>query len=219
MRGGARHDARMFSRSTIRFLCATLALVCTHLSAAERPNVLIILADDLGYSDLGCYGGDIATPTLDRLAANGVRFTQFYNTARCWPTRTAIMTGYYPQQVGMDPPVKGPFPAWTQTLPQMLKPLGYRSYHSGKWHIARAPRPCADAGFDLSYHIADQDRHFGPRKHEENDVPLPAVKSESGYYSTIAVADHAIRCLRDHAATPWRSKPTSSEWIERGLSA
>ena len=70
--------------------------------AAERPNVLVILADDLGFSDLGCYGGEIETPNLDGLANNGLRFTQFYNTARCWPTRAALLTGYYAQQVRRD---------------------------------------------------------------------------------------------------------------------
>src|SRR5437667_12230834 len=67
-----------------------------------RPNVLLILADDMGYSDLGCYGSEIATPNLDRLAQNGLRFTQFYNTARCWPTRGSIMTGYYAQEIRRD---------------------------------------------------------------------------------------------------------------------
>jgi hypothetical protein len=79
---------------------------CPDLEAAGRPvakpNILLIVADDLGYSDLGCYGSEISTPNLDRLAAGGLRFTQFYNTARCWPTRAALMTGYYPQQVRMD---------------------------------------------------------------------------------------------------------------------
>jgi arylsulfatase len=80
---------------------AFFAWVCS-LSAAARPNILFILADDMGYSDLGCYGGEIATPNLDRLAANGLRFTQFYNTARCWPTRGALLTGYYAQQIRRD---------------------------------------------------------------------------------------------------------------------
>src|SRR5262245_4039263 len=78
---------------------------CVDLSAAEKPgkpNVLFILADDLGFSDLGCYGGEISTPQLDLLASNGLRFTQFYNTARCWPTRGALLTGYYAQQIHRD---------------------------------------------------------------------------------------------------------------------
>src|SRR5580658_6315412 len=84
-----------------------LLISATDLYAADKParkppNVVFILADDLGYSDLGCYGGDIQTPNLDALAKNGLRFTQFYNTARCWPSRAAVLTGYYAQQVRRD---------------------------------------------------------------------------------------------------------------------
>src|SRR5689334_12088388 len=85
---------------------ASLLVGCSLLSASDRqagrPNILLILADDLGYSDLGCYGSEIATPNLDSLAKGGLRFTQFYNTARCWPSRAAILTGYYAQQVRRD---------------------------------------------------------------------------------------------------------------------
>src|SRR5437868_12887467 len=82
-----------------------LALTCLPLVAAEptskRPNIVVILVDDMGFSDIGCYGGEISTPNLDKLAANGVRFTQFHNTARCCPTRTALLTGLYPHQAGV----------------------------------------------------------------------------------------------------------------------
>src|SRR5690242_4378074 len=81
----------------------------------RRPNILLILADDMGYSDLGCYGGEIRTPNLDRLGREGLRFTQFYNTARCWPTRSALLTGYYAQQVNMDPQ-QGTLPRWARLL-------------------------------------------------------------------------------------------------------
>ncbi|MEI6674257.1 MAG: arylsulfatase [Verrucomicrobiota bacterium] len=165
----------------------------------QKPNILVILADDLGFSDIGCYGSDIATPQLDRLAANGLRFTQCYNTARCWPTRSALMTGYYPQQIHMDPP-NGRLPQWTRTLPQWLKPLGYRSYHSGKWHVNGAPMVVADGGFDHSYVLHDHDRNFNPKDIAEDDRPLPPVAKDSGYYTTTAFADHAIRCLKEHAA-------------------
>src|SRR5438067_2258350 len=100
---------------------------------APRPNIVFILADDLGFSDLGCYGGEVKTPNLDKLAAAGLRFTQFYNTARCWPSRAALLTGYYPQQVNRDPARNRP--RWAALLPNLLKPAGYRSYHSGKWHV------------------------------------------------------------------------------------
>jgi arylsulfatase A-like enzyme len=163
----------------------------------RKPNVLFILADDMGFSDAGCYGGEIETPTLDRLAAGGLRFTQFYNTARCWPTRSALMTGYYAQQVRMDPP-QGRLPQWARVMPHYLKPLGYRCYHSGKWHVPGAPRVLQDGGFDHSYKLDDHDRHFNPQRHTEDDQPLPAVKPGNGYYTTTAIADHAIHYLQEH---------------------
>jgi arylsulfatase len=166
-------------------------------SAVKKPNILIVLADDLGYSDIGCYGSEVATPNLDSLAKSGLRFTQCYNTARCWPTRSALITGYYPQQIHMDPP-QGKLPQWTRTLPQLLKPLGYRSYHSGKWHVNGAPNPVADGGFDHSYALEDHNRNFNPKQILEDDKPLPPVAKDSGYYTSTAFADHAIRCLKEH---------------------
>src|SRR3954466_3326539 len=121
-------------------LIASLALILSFLPAAAlaagpaKPNILLILADDMGFSDAGCYGGEIQTPNLDKLAQGGLRFTQFYNTARCWPSRAAILTGYYAQQVhrdalpGMGGGANGKRPEWAKLLPQMLKPLGFRSY-------------------------------------------------------------------------------------------
>ncbi len=187
-------------------LVAVVVLADARFAIAEgarRPNVLIILADDMGYSDAGCYGGEIATPNLDALAKYGLRFSQFYNTARCWPSRAAILTGYYAQEVRRDtlPGVKsgaqGTRPAWAKLLPEMLKPLGYRSYHSGKWHLDGKP---LENGFDHSYSLNDHDRHFTPRAHTEDDKALPPVNKDAGYYSSTAIADHAIKCLKEHAA-------------------
>jgi len=169
---------------------------------SRAPNLVVILADDLGFSDLGCYGGEIPTPHLDRLAAGGLRYTQFYNTARCWPSRAAALTGFYAQQVRRDtvPGVAsgggGVRPAWARLLPSYLRERGYRSYHSGKWHVDGQP---LGQGFDRSYRLDDHDRHFAPRLHFEDDLPLKAVPAGGDYYSTTAIADHAIRCLRDHA--------------------
>ena len=166
--------------------------------AARRPNFLVILADDLGFSDIGCYGGEIETPNLDKLASNGLRFTQFYNTARCWPTRSSLLTGYYAQQIRMDPP-KGRLPAFARVLPHYLKPLGYRSYHSGKWHVLGAPKPVADGGFDRSYWFEDWDHYFSPTRHFLDDVEAPPVKPDGGYYATTAFTDRAIEFLQEHA--------------------
>ena len=193
-------------RRTIQYACVMAILLArfTVLQATEpeRPNVLIILADDMGFSDAGCYGGEIQTPNLDSLARNGLRFTQFYNTARCWPSRAAILTGYYAQQVrrdtveGIVSGAQGTRPAWARLLPEMLKPLGYRTYHSGKWHIDGKP---LQNGFDRSYNLEDHDRHFTPHKHTMDDVPLPPVEANAGYYTSTAIADHAIKCLKEHA--------------------
>ncbi|MEO2012103.1 MAG: arylsulfatase [Pirellulaceae bacterium] len=171
-------------------------------SASDPPNVLLILVDDMGYSDLGCFGSEIETPNLDGLAQNGVRFTQFYNTARCWPTRAALLTGYYAQQVRRDtlPDIpsgsRGKRPQWAGLLPAYLKASGYRSYHSGKWHLDGMPLA---TGFDRSYYLRDQGRFFNPRVHHQDDKKLPAVALESGFYATTAIADHAVSCLQDHA--------------------
>ena len=167
---------------------------------SAKPNILVMIVDDMGFSDLGCFGGEIETPNVDSLAANGLRFTQFYNTARCWPTRTALMTGCYPQRIGSDPVIGGgKLPQGTMLIPHYLKPFGYRAYHSGKWHVPLAPLPCRDGGFDRSYELQDSDRNFYPNAHRLDDKPLPPVKPEDNYYSTTAIADYAITQLREHA--------------------
>ncbi|MGI9458032.1 MAG: sulfatase-like hydrolase/transferase, partial [Aeoliella sp.] len=188
-----------------RALPLTFVLLFPALAAdaVPRPNVLLILADDLGYSDLGCYGSEIETPTIDRLAADGLRFTQFYNTGRCWPTRGAMLTGFYAQQIRRDrftdntKSAIGERPKWAPLLPLMLKQSGYRSYHSGKWHIDSTP---VAAGFDHSYWLKDDNRFFHPRVHFSDDEPLPLVEPGTGYYSTTAIAEHTIQQLREHHA-------------------
>lgn len=193
----------MLKRSFIVFGVAILITSGGGPIQAEprQPNFLILLADDLGYSDLGCYGGEIETPNLDALAAGGLRYTDFYNTARCWPTRAALLTGYYAQQVNRDwlPGRKqqghGKRPAWAQLLPALLKRYGYRNYHSGKWHLDGGQ---LQAGFDRSYSLEDYDRHFSPRVHRLDGKALPPVVAGSDYYSTTAIADYAIEFLNEH---------------------
>lgn len=169
---------------------------------ASKPNIVFILADDLGYSDIGCYGGEINTPNLDALARNGLRFTQFYNTARCWPTRGALLTGYYAQQIHRDalPGLKGGTQGvrqkWARLLPDYLRSAGYRSYHSGKWHI---DGKVLDGGFLKSLDMRNQGNFFSPAGNFINDVAIPKDTPSEGYYATTATADHAIECLRDHA--------------------
>jgi arylsulfatase A-like enzyme len=167
----------------------------------RKPNILLIVADDMGYSDLECYGGDVRAPNLSRLAEEGVRFTQHYSTGRCWPSRACILTGYYAQQIRRDkmPGVSmGNRPAWAPLLPQLLKPAGYRAYHSGKWHIDGTPE---EGGFDRSWgwhqHGCDWDRYFATTAWTEGPYSGPADNTKP-YYSTVAIADHAIACLKLH---------------------
>lgn len=180
----------------------SLLLTLLMAGAQEKPNILLILADDLGFSDLGCYGGEIATPRLDALAMEGVRFSQFYNTARCWPTRAALLTGYYPQQIRRDtvPGVRsggsGTRPSWAPLLPTLLKEAGYRSYHSGKWHLDGMP---IAEGFDRSYYLKDQGRFFHPQVHHRDDKKLPPIEPGTDFYGTTVIADHALACLQEHA--------------------
>ena len=188
-------------RTLLTLALATTVFLATSNAIAVKPNVVVIMADDMGFSDLGCQGSEIATPNLDSLANGGLRFSQFYNTARCWPTRSAMMTGYYPQQVRMDPPQRGRrLPEWARTLPQYLNPAGYRSYLSGKWHVSAAPRQVQDAGFDHSYALEDQHRYFDPKNHTEDDKRLPPVKRGDGYYATTAITDYALKYLKEHSA-------------------
>jgi arylsulfatase A-like enzyme len=194
-------------------LIALTGLICGQTAAIDRassgaadarPNVVIILADDMGFSDVGCYGGEIETPHLDALARGGLRFTQFYNTARCWPTRAALLTGYYAQQIHRDalPGVpggggQGVRQPWARLLPDLLKPSGYRSYHSGKWHI---DGPVLANGFARSLYVKNDGNYFTAKGNFLNDQPVAPAADESGYYTTIATVDHAIDCLMDHAA-------------------
>jgi arylsulfatase len=187
----------------ISICCFLAAIACAGGAHSKPPNFLVIVADDLGFSDLGCYGGEIATPNLDSLAAGGLRYTQFYNTARCWPTRAALLTGYYAQQVGFDalpgqpggaPRVR---PRWAPLLPAYLHPLGYRSYHSGKWHLDGGP---IEGDFDRSYSLNDHNRFFAPQEHTLDDRPLAPVARGDDYYATTAVADRAIEFLKEHAS-------------------
>jgi len=185
-----------FLRSLILFLAGAQAL--------GKPSFLLILVDDMGYSDLGCYGGEIDTPNLDGLAARGLRFTQFYNTGRCWPTRASILTGYYAQQVRRDalPASKGggggnrnTRPEWAPLVTEFLKKDGYRNYHSGKWHI---DGKILQNGFDESWRVNNQGNFFSSKGNLLNDIPFQPEQEPENYYSTTATANHAIECLIGH---------------------
>lgn len=187
--------------------------------AAPRPNIVVILSDDMGYSDLGCYGGEIATPNLDALAQGGLRFTQFYNTARCCPTRASLLTGLYPHQAGvghmMDdkqlPGYTGNLNTACRTIPEVLRTAGYRSYAVGKWHITRHTAPDGpkdnwplQRGFDRYYGtIHGAGSFFDPSSLvRDNTMISPYADPEyrpEVYYYTDAIAEHAVRFIADHA--------------------
>ena len=187
--------------------------------AARRPNILVILADDMGFSDVGCYGSEIQTPNIDRLAGEGIRFTQAYNAARCCPSRAALLTGLYPHQAGMGamvstaekPAEPGAYQGYLNgdcvTIAEALKPAGYRTYMSGKWHVGEAPEhwPCR-RGFDRYFGLISGASSYFELLEEDANRQM-ALDSEryfppaEGFYMTDAFADHAVKCLEEHDAS------------------
>lgn len=170
----------------------------------ERPNFLIIMADDMGFSDIGCYGGEVKTPNLDRLAQRGVRFTQFYNAARCCPTRASLLTGLYPHQAGVGhmvndrgtPAYQGYLNDRCVTMAEALKPAGYSVMMSGKWHVGEnRPHWPVDRGFDQYFGlISGASNYFRldpGRKMALNNEPY--TPPSEGFYMTDAFSAHAAR--------------------------
>lgn len=200
-------------------LSLATALVLAGAASAGKPNVVVILSDDMGFSDLGCYGGEIATPNLDRLAASGLRFTQFYNTARCCPTRASLLTGLYPHQAGVGhmmedrgkPGYTGNLNKDCRTIAEVLKPAGYRNYAVGKWHVTR--HAAADGpkhnwplarGFDRYYGtIHGAGSFFDPSSLVRDDTMISPFADKAyapkTYYYTDAIGDHAVQFVGDHA--------------------
>jgi len=172
-------------RSTI-----CLAILSSAVLAAERPNILVILTDDMGFSDLGCFGGEIETPNLDSLAASGVRFTEFYNTARCWPTRATLMSGRYsnalsPRQV---------------TIPEVLRKAGYQSGMVGKWHLGtdRQKDGPIQRGFDAFYGtMAGGGSYWDPETLTRNTEP--AEPEGEDFYYTDKIGVEAARQIEAFA--------------------
>ncbi|MDR1268645.1 MAG: arylsulfatase [Planctomycetaceae bacterium] len=191
-----------------RFIFATLMIFVSvfNLIAAERPNIVLILADDLGYSDLGCYGGEIKTPNLDALAAGGLRFTQFYNTTRCCPSRASLNTGLYPHQAGiglMDGRserrgYEGYLTDRCVTLAEVLKKAGYRTYMSGKWHMGNMPGPYR-RGFEEYFGlIGGFTSFFKPEVHTRLPAGKPLREYKNGeYYATDVFTDYALDFLAE----------------------
>ncbi|MEI7730347.1 MAG: arylsulfatase [Verrucomicrobiota bacterium] len=194
---------------------------------ATRPNFIVILSDDMGYSDLGCYGSEIQTPNLDQLAAGGVRFTQFYNTARCCPTRASLLTGLYPHQAGVGHMIEdkglegyqGQLNQKCRTIAEVLRPAHYRTYAVGKWHVSlnlKGDGPKYNwplqRGFDRYYGtITGAGSYFDPGTLVRDNTPVSALSDPDYrpalFYYTDAITDHAVRFItehqRDHASEPF----------------
>lgn len=206
-------------RSALRSACSLLSLLLPiSLAATTQPNVLLIMSDDMGFSDVGSYGSEIETPHLDSLAQNGLRFTQFYNTARCCPTRAALLTGLYPHQAGVGHMMKnyghdgyrGNLSKQTATIAEVLREGGYRTYMAGKWHLSHPVRARGDSsnwpaqrGFEKYYGtIKGGGSFFDPTSlcrqntfiTPEND---PEYQPEEFYY-TDALSDNAVMFLQQH---------------------
>ncbi len=196
--------------------CLLLSLLPLH--GAGRPNIVLILGDDIGFSDLGCCGGEIQTPNLDSLATNGLRFTQFYNTSRCCPTRASLLTGLYPHQAGVGHMmVDRGFPGYRSnlnrecvTLAEVLRAGGYRTYMCGKWHVTNRDGPKDDnsnwpvqRGFEKFYGtIRGYGNFFDPSSLcRQNTFITPVNDPEyqpKQFYYTDALSDNAVRFLQQH---------------------
>ena len=185
-------------------------------ASRDRPNIILIMADDLGFSDIGCYGSEIHTPNLDRLAAGGIRFTQFYNAARCCPTRASLLTGLYPHQVGMGGMVShggdrrppGPYQGYLNdkcvTIAKVLKNAGYHTLMSGKWHVGESrPHWPTDRGFEKYFGlISGAANYFDITKGKEKGIKRqmaiddkPYMPPKDNFYMTDAITEHAVNFI------------------------
>ncbi len=191
----ALQSQQMFRPSVMKTLLFIIATLCS-VHAASKPNILLVMVDDMGYSDLGCYGSEIDTPHLDRLAANGLRMTQFYNTAKCHSSRVSLLTGRYCRQAG-DEAMKR-----AVTIPEVLAPAGYFTAMTGKWHLEQQP---TDFGFQRYFgHLSGSTNYY----RGDNTFRLNGQSwtiPNAGFYTTTANVDHAMKFLGEARTEkkPW----------------
>ncbi|UCS91713.1 arylsulfatase [Echinicola marina] len=191
----------------------------------KKPNIILIMSDDMGYSDLGCYGGEINTPNLDKLAKNGLQFTQFYNSARCCPTRASLMTGLHPHQTGIGhmtnppdhpkghnygiPSYEGSLNKQCVTIAQVLKPAGYHTLMTGKWHLGTDFEDWPlQRGFDKFYgFIPGAGNFFKPTPPRGITYMNESISiTDPDFYTTDAFTDKAIQFI-DEAQAEDEDKP------------
>ncbi|MDB6125207.1 MAG: atsA 17 [Pedosphaera sp.] len=211
--------ARTAFSAFLLLIIVLLTLTLPAVAAEKRPNILLIMSDDMGFSDLGCYGSEIQTPNLDSLTTNGIRFTQFYNMARCCPTRASLLTGLYPHQAGVGHMThnsgydgyRGTLNNKSVTIAEVLRAGGYNTYMCGKWHVAQATGMNGDKsnwpvqrGFEKFYGtIAGGGSFYDPTTLCRQNTYItpqndPEYKTDQFYY-TEALSDNAVRFLKQHA--------------------
>lgn len=211
----------MLKATPITTLAALFLFNSCNTHEETPPNIVLIMSDDMGYSDIGCYGSEIVTPALDKLAENGLRFSQFYNSARCCPTRASLLTGLYPAQTGMGhmtsdqglPGYRGEIGKQSVTIAEVLKPAGYHTYMSGKWHVARNLKDIdslkynwpMQRGFDKFYGtIIGAGSLWDPWTLCRDNTFItpvndPVYKPEETWYYTDAISDNAVMFIEEHA--------------------
>jgi arylsulfatase A-like enzyme len=189
--------------STFRMLLLGFSLIALSWSAAEqsKPNIIFILVDDMGYSDLGCYGSEVQTPNLDQLAEQGIRFTQMYNTSKCFPSRACLLTGVYAQQCGMWRKSSGGIQN-AMTLAELLRTEGYRTLAVGKHHSSVSLH---DRGFDRFYGF-----HYGPGKSSANHFNPGQQRPGEGMPAR-KKGESRVYCFDEHKMLPFYT-PREKEW-------
>ena len=191
-------------------------------TSADKPNIILIMSDDMGISDIGCYGSEIETPNLDKLAANGLRFTQFYNTARCCPTRASLLSGLYPHQAGIGwmmvdrghDGYRGELNRECITIAEALKTSGYGTYMAGKWHVTKHISPDGpktnwpmQRGFDRFYGtIHGAGSLWDPNTLTRDNTQMspdndPEYKPKKEWFYTDAISDQTVRYIEEHVKT------------------
>jgi arylsulfatase len=190
-------------------------LVLAQKPANKKPNVIVILSDDMGYSDIGCFGSEIRTPNIDRLAKNGSSFTHFYNTARCSPSRASLLTGLYPHQAGMghlatenykEAGYVDDLSKNAVTLAELFKTAGYATYMTGKWHLSKNLGKTTDSsnwpcqrGFQRYFGTLNgSGSYFDPGTLISNNSFI-SPKSTDFYY-TNAISDTAVKFIKENPA-------------------
>ena len=199
------------------FLCSALLIVGVATARSEKPNIVLIMCDDMGYSDLGCYGGEIDTPNIDALAGGGIRFSHFKNTGRCCPSRASLLTGRHQHAVGLGwmtavdehrPGYRGQIAKEIPTLAEIMKENGYTTYMAGKWHLtvdgAWMPKDSTpngsyptQRGFDGYYgSLSGAGNFYSPKAVYRNEERV--TKFSKGYYYTDAINEHSVEFILNH---------------------